>query len=165
MNKIIGLILLCFCISSYGNNDLILSNKTTISYPLPNMISHSGNMLIMKYDDWYFSHELIDPTKIYPAIDLSGLEREFIKSLFDASLRQKFPKWLAELSIEQANVFGISNNNFDYKKFKEIELYSIFNADSSEANIFIFEENQIHHINFNGAKRKYTDLINTIKER
>ena len=40
-----------------------------------------------------------------------------------------------------------------------------FGKPSEKGNVFIIEENQIHHINVNGKKDKYTNLINSIKER
>ncbi|MCG6202610.1 hypothetical protein [Psychromonas antarctica] len=165
MNKLISSLIFLFSISCYGGEDLIVSSQTLVEYDKPQVISHTGSVLIMKYDGWYFSHEIIDPVKIYPSIDLTGLEKDFVKSLFEVSVRKSFPKWLSELSAEQATVFGIYENKFDYKKLQKIEIYSIYDPESEKGNVFIIEDNQIHHINVNGKKDKYTNLINSIKER
>lgn len=34
--------------------ELNLSNKVLIGIELPKKLSHSGNLLILKFDDWYF---------------------------------------------------------------------------------------------------------------
>jgi hypothetical protein len=165
MNKLLSSLLLVFCVSCHANESLILSSETSIDYSHPKVISHGGNLLIMKYDNWYFSHELIDPIKLYPSIDLTGLEKDFIKSLFIPSIRESFPKWLGELSLEQASIFGITENKSVHKKFDNIEYYSIFDSNGKTGNIFIIEANQVHHLSFSGEIEQYTKLINSIKER
>jgi len=165
MNKLISFLLFIFSVSCYGSEELIISSQTTVGYEQPQVTSHAGNILMMKYDGWYFSHEIMDPVKIYPSIDLTGLEKDYVKSLFELPVRQTFPKWLSELSTEQADVFGLSDNNFDHKKLNKIEIYAIYDPESDKGNVFIIEENQVHHLNISGGKDKYTMLINSIKER
>lgn len=165
MSKLLGCILFTLSINCFANNQLVLSSQTTVNYLEPNIISHGGNLLILKYDDWHFSHEVINPLLIYPSVDLTGLEADFIRSLFDEPTRNSLPKWLAELSIEQADFFGITNNKTEYKKLNQIEYYSVYDPNNDRGNIFILEAHQVHHLRFSGKKNKYIDLINAIKER
>ncbi len=165
MNKILLSLLFFFSISCQASNELSLSKNISINYELPKAMGHFSNILFMKYDTWDFSHERVDPQKIYQTIDLSGVEKEYIKSLFNLSIREDFPRWLAELSKEQASSFAINNDNYFYKKLTSTELYAAYDPPNNRGNIFIIEKNQIHHLILNGAKSEYIALLKAIEER
>lgn len=160
---ILSILLSTSCFSS--TQELHLSNKVLGEITLPQKISHSGNVLILKFDDWYFSHEVINPKEYYNTIDLTGIEHEFLKSTFYPELRQSFPNWLRELANEQAISFGLSDGDIFNKKFEGFEILSNYNLNSKQGNIFIFEEHQIHYVNFSGERAHYTNLLNSIRSK
>ena len=165
MNKLLRSLLFIFCTSCSGNGSLILSSETSVDYPPPKLIAHVSNLLFIKYDNWDFTHEPFDPVEFNHLIDITGFERDFVKSLFVPAIRESFPKWLREFSRGQAIAFGITENKSVHKKFDNIEYYSIFDSNETKGYIFIIETNQIHYLTFSGEIEQYTKLINSIKER
>ncbi|WP_432468903.1 hypothetical protein [Agarivorans sp. Z349TD_8] len=87
--------------------ELVVSPSFKITYPEPELISHSADTLILKYGDWNFSHAIINPETMYASIDLSGLELAFVKSIFSPEVRETQATWLAALAAEQAATFGL----------------------------------------------------------
>ncbi len=155
------LLLSSFC----SAEQLILSSKLSLDYDPPALISHTQSSLIVKYEDWYFAHEVVDPENFYQQINLTGIERDFIKSLFDKDLRKQFPKWLAALSEEQASELEISVNNTLRKKVGDAELLAAYSNNAQSAHIYIFDDHSIHHLTYYGSKDNYRHLISRIKER
>ncbi|MBQ0783639.1 MAG: hypothetical protein KBT66_05335, partial [Amphritea sp.] len=105
MIKLIQIVCLLLFASFVSADKLVISPRLYIDFRPPNLIFHSGETLLVKYDDWSFTHEDIDPKTIYQGIDLSGLEHDYIESLFVPEMREDFPSWLAALSMEQAESF------------------------------------------------------------
>ena len=103
--------MLCSVFSWACQGEIVLSRNISIAYESPRIISHSGNLLIMRYDNWYFSHEVIDPKTFYKTVDLSGIEHTFIESIFSDRERKTLPLWLGELAREQAERFGVTKKN------------------------------------------------------
>lgn len=143
--------------------DLVISSNLRIDYQPPATLSHSQRLLIFKYNDWHFSHEILDPTEIYPSVDLTGMEQLYVRSMFAPQHRQDLPEWLAVLSKEQAEAFSISKENSIHNSQDEWELYAAHTGD--DGNIFIIEEAQIHHLSVRGNKKHFTQLIESIEER
>ncbi|WP_296059296.1 hypothetical protein [uncultured Amphritea sp.] len=144
---------------------LVISPSLYIDYDSPILIYHSGDTLLVKFDSWSFTHEDIDPKTIYQGIDLSGLERDFIESLFVPERRKDFPSWLAALSTEQAESLHHKNADINIKDIKNIKLYSSYLAKLNEGNIFILEERSVHRIQVKGDIEFYKGLLESIKER
>jgi len=165
MIKLISLLLLIFSMNTQAGNELILSREIVIDYQQPVKIGHFSNMLYIKYNSWDFSHELVNPKKIYETIDLTGMEHEYIRSLFDLSVRKQFPIWLNELSKEQAESFAINNDKYVHKNIASAELYGAFDEKSNKGNIFIIESSQIHHLTVSGEEEKFLNLINSIRSK
>ncbi len=144
---------------------LHLSNKVVVDILLPNKLSHSGNVLILKYDDWCFSHEVINPKEFYSPIDLTDIQHEFLKAVFYPNLRESFPNWLGELADEQAKSFGLSKTNINNRKFDDIDVLGGYDNTSMQGNIFVFEKYQIHHFSIAGEGEHYIELLNAIKRK
>ena len=167
LNKYVTFICLMLC-SAFGwtnQGELVLSRNISISYQQPQVISHSGNLLIMRYEDWYFSHEVVDPKAFYKTVDLSGLEHTFIKSIFLDKERKALPLWLGELAREQADIFGVAKKNITIKESKNFSLLGAYQEEAAEGNIFILEDHQIHYINLSGSHAAYNTIFSAIAER
>lgn len=163
---------LIFLLSIFATNvcfakdeELHLSNIVLMEFELPQKLSHSGNLLILKFEDWHFSHEVINPKEFYKPIDLTGIQHEFLKSVFYPKLREKLPGWLGELANEQAASFGLPKSKIIHRQFDGFELLGIYDQMLMQGNVFIFEEYQIHHLSFHGENLDYINLINGIKEK
>jgi len=172
MKKIAGLPfvgLIVFLTYVYVGNcyaaTLVLSQQLNLEYEKPLVISHTEDFLIVKYKDWYFSHSIINAKSMHANIDLSGMERQYIKSMFDKETRNQFPRWLAELSKEQAQVLGVPNNKVDKSKIGEADIIAVYNEIEKSGFIYIFEALKIHNINVVGSKTHYYKLINSMEER
>jgi len=145
--------------------ELVVSPSLKVTYTEPKLISHSSETLILKYEDWYFSHSLINPQTMYSSIDLSGLELEFVKSIFSPQLRETQPAWLAALSTEQAETFGLPTNKVIEKTLGTATIYAVYIADESMGHIFVIEEEQAHQLTMLGKKERFSELMSAIKER
>ena len=147
-------------------NQLILSKNIVLHYEQPEEISHADRLLIFKYQDWYFSHQNVDPKTMYRGVDLTGLLQDFIRSMFDQDARKALPAgWLEELSREQSAAFGIKDGNSGLIKKGFGSLYHMFNQEEGRGEIFILEENQTHWLQVHSSKEKFQELIENIKER
>lgn len=144
---------------------LHLSNKVVVDISIPEKLSHSDNMLILKYYDWYFSHEIINPKEFYTTIDLTDIQHEFLKSVFYPNLRTSLPNWLGELANEQAMSFGLSKTNVINRKFGDVEVLGGYDDASKQGNILVFEKYQIHHLSIGGEDEYYIELLNAIKRK
>ncbi|EPN7878713.1 hypothetical protein [Vibrio vulnificus] len=143
--------------------ELHLSNSVVMDLNLPKEASHSNNLLILKFDDWYFSHEVIDPKTFFSPVDLTDIQHDFVKSVFYPNLRGNFPNWLGELANEQAISLGLPKSKVIDRKFHNFELIGNYDSISKQGYIFILEEYQIHHISYFGEIINYINMIDTIK--
>lgn len=123
------------------------------------------SLLIFKYDDWYFSHTIVDPKAFYPTIDLTGIADDFIHAIFDEEQRAGLEKWLAVLAEGQAEEFGIAKGEVSRTKIGEAELLSVYDPQTSRAQVFIFNGGAIHHLQIRGTKDKYEALMDKIEAR
>lgn len=151
--------------SSIFANVLVLSDKMQMKYDQPLLISHTEDTLIFKYSDWRLIHEVVDPKNVYPKIDLSGMDRLFFLSIFDAEQRKKLPKWLSALAEEQAIEFGVKDNNVKRSKIGIAEIVSVYNDEKGYAHAYLFEEVKIHHFVIYGDKSKFDNVVSSIGVR
>lgn len=146
--------------------DLILSPQLKLQYDEPTLISHTSDTLIVKYDNWYFSHNVINPKVVYASIDLTGIDVDFFTAIFEPSVREGLPPWLASLADEQAKTFGANKNNTLKRNVGEALLYGVYDDKNSQGEIFLIEASQqIHHFSTIGNRQQFSDVINNIKER
>jgi len=145
-------------------DNFILSAQTGFEYPSPVSISHSGSYLLVKYKEWSFSHENFDPKTFYSNINLTGFERNFVRSIFDANKRSELPKWLAAISQEFSD--GLGNKPESIKKIKVGKAEILAGHDGKKnGQIFILEDPAIHMITISGEKQYFDAFIKNIKER
>jgi len=146
-------------------DSLILSARLKIEYPAaPLLISHGSSDLIIKYKDWSFMHEVFDPETFYEQIDLTGLEVEFVRSIYDDKKRSKLPEWLAVVSRQLAD--GLGNDPDTVKQFKVGKLEILTGHDNkNHGQIFIIDESTIHKIIITGSKKELDLIAKNIKER
>ncbi|QUM89946.1 hypothetical protein HWV03_14605 [Moritella sp. 36] len=144
-------------------NELRLSKNVIVNYPTPAIVSHADNLLIVKYQDWYFSHEQLEPKNIYQAIDLTGLEHSFIKSMFIPKVRLELPKWLAELSKEQAASYAITDTSSTIKRSSDLDIYSAYDSANQKGIVYILEPVTIHSISYSGSDKHFSKLLSMIK--
>lgn len=163
----VALVTLVSCaIADNESNELIISKNIVVEYEQPESISHTWQLLMFKYSDWYFSHQVVDPKTMYRGVDLTGMLQDFIRSMFDAENRKKLPTaWLAELSREQSEAFGINPNNSSSFTTGFGSIYQMYNEDDARGEIFIIEDSQTHWLQVHADKRKFLKLIESIKER
>ncbi len=145
--------------------NLVISDKLTISYSKPNVIAHTQNSLILKYEDWWFSHEIVDGKGMYRAMDLTEHLPQFIRSIFDVKIRKSLSPELSALSEEQANVFGVTRDNVMREKRGVAELMAIYDVKSKRGDVYVIEERLIQHVEVSGSEAKFVELISNIKER
>jgi len=160
---------LCFIIFFNINNsiadELVISNKLSLHYSEPKLIAHSSGVLIAKYDNWYFSHELVNPKSFYGIVDLTGIEHDFLRHVFFVKTKHELPKWIIELAREQTQSFGIKKSNIFKASFDSYDILSNYVSEAKEGNIFILEEHQIHKVNVFGEKDKFEVILKAIQER
>jgi len=162
---LITLILLVIFTPFSFANDLILSDKLVLKYQTPKLITHTQNSLIIKYPDWWFAHEILDAQRMYPGIDLSDNLYNFINAIFDESFRSKLPENLVNLSIEQAQAFGVTPDNVTKKHINEASIISVYDEKQNRGDIYIFEERMIHHIDTSCTNSTFKSIIDSIKAR
>ncbi|OZB13032.1 MAG: hypothetical protein B7X58_10280, partial [Marinobacter sp. 34-60-7] len=136
--QIMGILLILAALQANAR-DLVLSQGLALAYPEPQLISHSSNTLILKYDGWVMTHRVVDPTAIYPKIDLSGLEKEYLTSIFIPDERESFPGWLRALSEEQASEYGLPSGQVIKKTVGEAQILGTYNDQRAEGYLFVFE--------------------------
>jgi len=149
--------------SAFADN-FILSSKLRFDYFSPHFITHNGSYLLIKYKDWSFSHENIEPDKFYSTVDISGYERDFLRAGYDTKYRSKLPKKLTAVSKEFTKGLNNKPDTIKHYKIGDAEILTGHDGKNS-GQIYIMEELAIHQIVVNGEK-KYLDLIlKNIKER
>lgn len=144
---------------------LVISQDISVDYETPAILAHSGDQVIFKYDDWSFSHSVVNPKTLYPAVDLTGLDHDFIVSIFVPASRNSLPPWLALLAQEQAHTFGLELGKVKVKTLSGGTIYAIYSMEAKEGNIFVLEEQKIHHFQMLGAQVAFQRLLNNIKDR
>ena len=145
--------------------DLVISDKLLVKYKAPKLIAHTSNSLIVKYNNWWFSHEVVDGERMYPGMDLSDQLPVFIRSMFDAKTRKKLSPELSLLSEEQANAFGITEGNVKREKRGAAELMAVYDEKSKRGDIYVIEERMIQHVEVSGSAAEFAELMGNIKER
>jgi len=163
--KFITISLLLIITSNSFADSLILSAKLKIEYQTPQSIAHGTDNLIVKYKDWSFMHVLVDPKELYQQIDLTGLEKDYIRAIFDVQARSKLPKWLAITAEEQADVFGVTPQSTHGFMLDKAEVLAVYDAKDKKGQIFILEELAVHQIYINGEIQHYHKVTHSIKER
>ena len=158
-------ILVAFILNSscYAEN-LVLSEKISVEYPTPLLISHGGPSLLFKYKDWTLMHETFDPKTFFQQIDLTDLEHEFVKSIFDKEERKKLPEWLQVIAKDFETGLSVTPENITHLKVGDIEIYGVHDKKKNGL-IFILDKLAVHHLYVTGAKNKFDLTIHNIKER
>lgn len=146
-------------------SELIISNEIIIKHPPANQIAHSGELVIFKYKNWSYTHEVVSPENFIVSVDLTGSEHQFIKSIFDKTERDKLPSWLAVLAEDFAN--KIISNNEKHQKLSvgDSTIYGAYNSEEQHGIIFILEENLIHKLDVLGTNKNHSDFIKNIIKR
>jgi len=160
-----AIIFVSIFISTCFADTLILSTKIKIEYQSPESIAHGSSNLIVKYKDWSFMHVVVDPKDLYQQIDLTGLEKDYIRSIFDEKARAKLPKWLAITAKEQADVFGVAPETTDRFMVGSAEVLTVYDAKEKNGEIFIIEDLSVHHIYITGERDHHNKISHSIKER
>ena len=145
--------------------NLVISDKLEIFYSKPNVIAHTQNSLILKYEDWWFSHEIVDGEEMYPDMDLTDHLPQYIRSMFDAKIRKSLSPELSALSEEQAKVFGATGDNVKRERRGVAELMAIYDVKSKRGDIYVIEERMVQHVEVSGSEAKFVELISNIKVR
>ena len=154
------------CISSFClADDLIISNKLMLQYNSPKLIAHTQNSLIIKYNKWWFAHEVVNANTMYHDIDLSDNFPLFIRSIFNKELRASLPDELAILSKTQAHVFGVSPETIGKKQLGAADIMYVFDPSTEKGNIFIIEALQVHRIDTFCTQDEFKNIVSSIKER
>jgi hypothetical protein len=161
MKKLLPIFMLLFSSVCFGEI-LVISSKLKVEYPQPLLIANGGG-LIFKYDKWWFSHEIVDSKNMYQPVDLTGIDKIFIKAIFTGDALPT--KWLSELAIEQANVFGVTKSNVESFKIGQAEIMGVYNTKDNQGQIFIVEDLMTHRLEVNGAKEKFKLILSKIKGR
>ena len=145
-------------------DNLILSTNLKVEYPAPLLISHGSSDLIVKYKNWTFEHVVIDPKNIFQQIDLTGLERDYFKSVFDKKERSKLPEWLAVVAKEQADVLGVNPDSIKRFHVGKAEIFTVHDKKNT-GRVYVFDELAIHQFTVLGSNKELEIISNGIKER
>ena len=143
-------------------SQLALSSELSLSTPTPKKIAHTPELLILKFDDWSLTHQVIDAKNYLPSVDLSGIEKLFIESLFDKKKREKLPKWLDVLALELSHSLAITSGKKIIKRLDKFDIYSAYSEENQEAQIYLLEENQSHSIRLFGSKQEFENIISKL---
>ena len=143
---------------------LVVSQDLALEYPEPELISHSSNMLILKYDDWVLSHQVVDGESMYSQVDLTGVTVEFIQSIFIPEKRSVLPNWLQVLAEERGREFGLPEGEVTSQKVGQFELLGTYSKQHRSGYLYVFDRAAIHHIVIQGTEERYQEVINHIRE-
>ncbi len=147
------------------HQSLIISTNLKYEYDQPEKVLHTYNSLILKGQNWWVSHEVIDETRVYPNMDLGSEYKNFLRSIFIPKYREDLSSNLVEMSIKQAAVFGV-----DYSKVIQIhrgsaEIIAYFNQTENRGYMVIFDEALVHRFDLEGQEADFNKLIKGIKSR
>jgi hypothetical protein len=162
--KTIILSLLFFGLSTQADT-LVLSSNLKLEYPTPLMISHTQSRLIIKYEKTAISHNIVNPKNMYPNIDLSGYQKDYIYTLFDKKINNKLPESIEVLALKQKEIMGLNNLKGILKSTSTYELLASFDKNQRIGHIFIIQEANIHHLAVDGDQDYLYKIIDGIKER
>jgi len=146
-------------------DELVLSTNIKVEYPSPVLIGHIGGSLVVKFKDWSFSHENLDPKTFYHRIDLTGIENEFIKSIFNRKHKSNLPEWLINISAKISEGMGNDPHSVQSLKLGKAEIYAGYNSKMEQGQVFILDDLTIHKIAMSGSKEKFTLMVKNIMER
>ncbi|PAY02960.1 hypothetical protein CKO50_01930 [Pseudoalteromonas sp. HM-SA03] len=152
-----------FWATSLSAQELILSRVIKLNVDSPIIISHVSETLVLTFEDNKLLHETLDPKRFIPAVDLSGHEHQFIRSLFEVDSRMKLPAWLQVLSEEVASAYKIQN--VQQKSIQEITIFSNYNKEETHGIVFVLEAQVIHKIEVFGQQSQFQNVINNIATR
>jgi hypothetical protein len=133
---------------------LVVSQDLALEYPEPELISHSSNMLILKYADWVLSHQVVDGESMYSQVGLTGVTGEFIQSIFIPEKRSVLPNWLQLLAEEQGREFGLPEGEVIGQKIGEFELLGTYSKQHRSGYLYVFDRAAIHHIVIQGTEER-----------
>jgi len=157
------------CLSLYTttsfSDTLVLSTKLKIDYPNPVLIAHGSEDLIVKYKDWSFFHTVFNSKTFYSQIDLTGLEKDFIRLMFGYKEKPHFPEWFPVLAKGQADAFGITPDNSKKFNIGNSEILTTHDESKKKGYIFIIEELAVHQISIHGTQKELNLIVKNIRER
>lgn len=165
MRVAIAVSLLLISISCSAQSELILAENLKMNIEPVQTISHTEDMLILVYEDWRVAHEVMDPKWIYPGVDLSGMEKVYVRSLFEPQAREDLPAWLAVLSKEQAETFGIDQKSVVKRTIGEALLLAAYDPGGAQGEIFVIDGKRIHHFQVLGQEKEFDGVIKRLVER
>lgn len=164
--KVRLLFLILFLHSTFiGANEFVLSSEVSLDYPNPVLISHTQDSLIFKYDGWMFAHNVVNPKSMYQAIDLTGLEKDYIQALFFPEKINRLPTWLGKLAQDQSTEFSFTNSLNVEEGSNNPKILAGFNKLNGIGHAYIFDVNSTHHIVFNGKKDKFELIVKNVRKR
>ncbi len=168
MKSILFIVISLFFINSPADlkaNELIISSEIAIKHLPALQIAHSGELVIFKYKNWSYTHEVVSPENLIVSVDLTGFEHQFIKSVFEKKIRGELPNWMGLLAEDFSN--KILNKNGSYQKINigNSIVYGTYSKEEQQGFIFILEERSIHKLDILGAYKDYTALTNNIIKR
>lgn len=163
---LIGLVGLLLSSPAYSGT-LVLSPQLKIEYEAPEYVAHDGNILYLRYKDWFLAHERLRPNGgLYSMMNLTGIEGDFVKSIFDTNERAKLTEWLAVLARQQAEVIGADHKeNVDKEEVGDAEIYGVYNPREGMGVIYVFDKKIIHVLTVQGTKNKYSTVLTNIEVR
>lgn len=148
-----------------ASNTLVLSSELMLRYPTPELISHSTNTLIIKYEDWYFTHQVVDSSSFVPKVDLEGVEALFIRSIFLSEHRERLPDWLQVLAEDLQLAYGGEQGAIIQRDSPGEEVLGSYNSETLTGHLFVFDQAAIHRIVVQGPKDRFEEVLERIKER
>ncbi len=146
-------------------SEFVLSSALKINHSDSNQIAHTNDLVIFKYNDWSFTHEIVKPDNFIPSIDLTGFEHIFIGSVFEPGKRKTLPNWLKTLSLDLSDSLISKKENFRKINIGSATLYETYSSDNKQGTIFILEENIIHKLDVLGTNSNHEHIVSNIKKR
>ncbi len=141
---------------------LSLSGTLNIEVDPPEAILHSGSMLLLKYNDWTLSHEVIDPKNYLGAVDLTGNLKPYIRSLFGYK-NQRIADWLLYIANKQEKILGLDKADAEQFNITSSEVLAIYNQGRNQGEIFILEDLQVHKIDIVGSKKWFDKFLDQLR--
>ncbi|WP_274057268.1 hypothetical protein [Vibrio parahaemolyticus] len=161
--KLLALVLSFQCFAQ--SQELHLSQNVVLDVPLSKTILHTGNILIFKFGDSHISHEVLSPKEFFSPIDLTGVEKEFVRSLFKLTENSSFPQWLNAASNELSETLGITKDNKVIEVKGGLEILGFYDSESQSGQLFILDTSLIHHFTVLGSDELFKNLYQSIREK
>ena len=167
MKRIFIAPLLALCLFATGcmAGNLVLSQDLALDYSEPKLISHTSTTLILKYEDWAMSHEIIDSETFYPGVDLSGQAEQFIRAFFIEDTRASLPPELREMAVKQREAFDIPDSAVYEDSTGSFDIVGGYSETHALGHLYIFDRAAIHHIVVKGNETHYKETAKNIRER